>query len=526
MTHQLSWRTASPLWSLDASDPSPLRHPALLRFTHDDFMADLAARLGDEGLPFSDLLAAPETWRDTASSADLIGAPDPGDEPTGPLRLYHPAHARFYLVAANLVCRRPGLPDHRTGRAEHTSVLLRQLRDRDGVETEHAWVAGRWQPLTGPLPVSGEQRLPLVPTVHGRDGHRRRLLTALVPVAAREAYQAGSTVPAAEPGEDPLADPRHARLLGTVVEPLHELWRAAATGSPAHADPVTESFVFSVVELSDVLRRVAGLAAVFGTGRLRPTATAVRDHLAAAAFSADLSWLDALAVAERRRADVLVGGTLPEDLHLPRDGVAAAVTALSHPAGRRAAPTAPPEDPLDWTLVELVGAHLDATPSEPDAPGEADGTVPAPEVGARYVARCLYEKDGCPIRPEWVSEPTEPFQLAPFFDADAPTRTHRIALPFDASPAGLRRFPRNVSMMISAQLRRQMAKVDDLTVSDVENGDLKDEGGSDLGMVCSLSIPIITIAALVLLMVIVSLLNIVFWWKPLFKVCAPAGRSA
>ena len=40
-------------------------------------------------------------------------------------------------------------------------------------------------------------------------------------------------------------------------------------------------------------------------------------------------------------------------------------------------------------------------------------------------------------------------------------------------------------------------------------------------MICSLSIPIITICALILLMIIVSLLNIVFFWVPLFKICLP-----
>ena len=43
-------------------------------------------------------------------------------------------------------------------------------------------------------------------------------------------------------------------------------------------------------------------------------------------------------------------------------------------------------------------------------------------------------------------------------------------------------------------------------------------------MICSLSIPIITICALILLMIIVSILNIVFFWMPLFKICLPKPR--
>jgi hypothetical protein len=46
-------------------------------------------------------------------------------------------------------------------------------------------------------------------------------------------------------------------------------------------------------------------------------------------------------------------------------------------------------------------------------------------------------------------------------------------------------------------------------------------GGASIGMVCSLSIPIITICALILLIIIVSLLDIVFRWTPYFLLCFP-----
>jgi hypothetical protein len=47
------------------------------------------------------------------------------------------------------------------------------------------------------------------------------------------------------------------------------------------------------------------------------------------------------------------------------------------------------------------------------------------------------------------------------------------------------------------------------------------QGGLELGVMCSLSIPIITICALILLMIIVSLLDLIFRWLPLFVVCFP-----
>lgn len=46
-------------------------------------------------------------------------------------------------------------------------------------------------------------------------------------------------------------------------------------------------------------------------------------------------------------------------------------------------------------------------------------------------------------------------------------------------------------------------------------------GSIDIGMICSLSIPIITICALILLMIIVSLLDFIFRWMPYFIMCFP-----
>ena len=41
------------------------------------------------------------------------------------------------------------------------------------------------------------------------------------------------------------------------------------------------------------------------------------------------------------------------------------------------------------------------------------------------------------------------------------------------------------------------------------------------GTICSFSIPIITICALIVLIVFVMLLNIIFFWLPFLKICFP-----
>lgn len=154
-----------------------------------------------------------------------------------------------------------------------------------------------------------------------------------------------------------------------------------------------------------------------------------------------------------------------------------------------------------------------------------------------FVIRFVYERPNCaPLEPSVLSEPSAPFQMAGFFDPDAPARPIRIGLPIDPTPAGLRKFDRNTAFVMSDLMCRQVQRVKGLGLGDLIRSVLpwplhKDleipepkacHGGSlDLGMVCSLSIPIITICALLLLMIVVTLLDLVFRWLPFFFVCFP-----
>jgi hypothetical protein len=53
-----------------------------------------------------------------------------------------------------------------------------------------------------------------------------------------------------------------------------------------------------------------------------------------------------------------------------------------------------------------------------------------------------------------------------------------------------------------------------------------DGPGIGIGMICSLSIPIITLCAFMVLMIFIALLNIIFWWMPFFKICFPIPMPA
>jgi len=157
--------------------------------------------------------------------------------------------------------------------------------------------------------------------------------------------------------------------------------------------------------------------------------------------------------------------------------------------------------------------------------------------GGFFVVRYVYLRRDCgPLHPPALSAPSEPFQLASFFDADAPARPIRISLPLDVSPAGLRKFNRNTAFVMSDMLCGQVQRAKglgfvDLVLSvlpwpfhkplDVGAGGPCQSNSINVGMICSLSIPIITICALILLMIIVSLLDIIFRWLPYFVMCFP-----
>lgn len=153
-----------------------------------------------------------------------------------------------------------------------------------------------------------------------------------------------------------------------------------------------------------------------------------------------------------------------------------------------------------------------------------------------FVIRCVYERPNCgPFNPPIVSNPTEPFQLANFFDPDAPARPIRIPMPMDVSPAGLRKYKKNAALMISDMLCGKIKKIRKLTLGDLvlsvlpwpfhkdlpsvgPTGPCEDQEGN-FGMFCSLSIPIVTLCALILLIIIVNLFDIFFRWVPYLFTC-------
>ena len=118
-------------------------------------------------------------------------------------------------------------------------------------------------------------------------------------------------------------------------------------------------------------------------------------------------------------------------------------------------------------------------------------------------------------------------------DAGARTELFRVAAPFDANASR----PSLIQMPSLSDLRGGFAKgVSMITPADtfdlLDKLNLKKGVGPDLvtpndspslgiQWICSFSLPVITLIAMILLMIMISLLNIVFFWLPWVRICLP-----
>ena len=118
-------------------------------------------------------------------------------------------------------------------------------------------------------------------------------------------------------------------------------------------------------------------------------------------------------------------------------------------------------------------------------------------------------------------------------DAQSRSETFRVAAPF--TPEASR--PSLIQMPSLGDLRKGLARgVSMITPPDTFNllnalnlkkGASEDvlpegePGGIGIQWICSFSLPAITLVAMILLMIMISLLNIVFFWLPWIKICLP-----
>jgi hypothetical protein len=545
--HVVQWVTASPLWSDtlteqdDQKREQTMQKPALLRFERDSFMEDVTKLLDRDPKSLKGNIAAKKTYR----------LPAPGEtEPPTPaeLKLYQAVHGQFNLVAATLVCRLPGLPEHEVATAakETVSFVLRRLDDTNPDTEEWAWVddpaatkGKSWQHVdnahAGAL-ADNEELLPLFPVRFTSEGRVRRLFVGLVPTTSGDAFKAAGTlsplVGAGTGAGAASADPRVDALQAKVIDPLHLLKNAATTAPDTVTgdnvrtaaqkkatieqtlrDQHIEASSFLLLDFAEFLHDNLGWFASDSWTEPSPASPLWTTTLNAETVGGGPTWRDALATAWRERlklsGDAAGVSTLNVNLQQSPIDPDALESAVKNALPNMSTPPA-------TTAVSVQG---DVAPEPPPVPKlDTRGA-------SRYVVRCVYRRPECgALCPDVVSERSDRFQIASFFDLDAPARSITISMPVDTSIKDLRKLKKNVSFLLSNELRAQMNRVTDLNAA--LKGQFADGESLDIGLMCSFSIPIITICALIVLMIFINLLNIVFWWLPFLRICFPIALKA
>jgi hypothetical protein len=205
--------------------------------------------------------------------------------------------------------------------------------------------------------------------------------------------------------------------------------------------------------------------------------------------------------------------------------------------------SAPALDPLPARPADAATTlNLDLTLDEADA--EEWRLL----LGQRLVSQARRTGSEIPI-PKFRQGPDDLFQVLPFVrtrDDDGRERltwagaaarsvAFRVAAPFDPDASR----PTLIQMPALRDLKRGLAKgaamlvppdtqglLDTLKLDQGVGPDLAEKpaanaAGLGVQWICSFSIPVVTLVAMILLMIIVTLLNIVFFWLPWVRICLP-----
>ncbi|HXH78130.1 hypothetical protein [Nocardioides sp.] len=519
----VQWLAPSPLWDSGpvGTAAAGLLNPWIAELKTDTFVDDFLGLLaGTAGSP--------------ADLADLAPETTVGGVSTAPYRLFQPLSQRYYFVAAELVCRRPGIPDHVVGAGESAFFVMRRLRANG---TEEGFVpgsgkTGSWLPAGAGL-LDGEQRHPMLPAPVApyaaagsttaalglglESGSGRTLFYGYIPVGVRETLARPMPDPAkklaelittpAPPGGWP--DPIHSWLHQRVIDP----WRRMLPPLPAPANPSYAS-LFLLLDLGDWLAQHLSTVhqAIVGggslTGAVGDLLDALEDVDVPLQGGGSVTLRAALAATVPFRPLVTGAEIAGPSTKYRLDQVSGLGSWLAGPTSAT-------------SLSGLARAALAVAPEAPVVPPELEGMIlereePLPGApagsGTTYVIRVVY--DHAPCEPV-ISAPTHRFELARALDADAPARKILLQMP---DVTNMRQFDRGVAIELPPGLQRALDRV---TPEMLKGDPMGPDNGIALGWICSFSLQIIFLVAFIVMFIFLLLLNIVFFWMPFLKICFP-----
>ena len=135
----------------------------------------------------------------------------------------------------------------------------------------------------------------------------------------------------------------------------------------------------------------------------------------------------------------------------------------------------------------------------------------------RIFVRVKGHTPGCPTELVWSCY-SDPFRIAAWHESGGRT-TPPVPLPDPMDPAFRKSAAPNCSFAVPASLMNAMNSA---TLSGLSSGSGGSGGGGiQLNWICGFNIPLITICAFFVLNIFLTLLNIIFFWLPLIKICIP-----
>ena len=470
-----------------------------------------------------------------------------------PLRLFQPVHRVFNVVLAEAHCETFGEPRLDPAKIESAGMVVRRVSlDKKGRRTHEGWLAtehgaAAWQPLTAaeqkrdPEPLrrarlrltnnpefdAEELRLtpepaehfasmfPAPPALTAKLG--RTLLHGVLPVTS--SARSGA---APEPAEfDRTQWVSHlCRFLraGTNAAPIRfpgGKITAASMDVPLAMPDDKSTPPISPLEALNAARFVLLLRQLVQEFRiLRPPAVNAADAVIAELNKLTVA-LSGGGTAKAGNYARTAGAVLFEDdAGAPYFDDGKLPTEIAAPTGW---PTL--DEKAAGSLVDALIALSNKVREAVVAPAGSHGRFDEP--GAHYFVRAFVRvkcADGCPPKLVW-SEPGEDFEIAEWF-ASGPQPPPVVVLPdpFDknflkaAKPGVTFSIPPSLANFLNQDPKKILA------------GNATKGGGISIGFLCGFSIPIITICAIILLSIILSLLNFIFHWIPFVKVCIPIPK--
>ncbi len=462
------------------------------------------------------------------------------------LKLRRPVHRTFHIVAWEASCKLPTAPAGQPPVApEKIASAGFVLRTRlGGVLTGFQLVKGKpqgWDTVEAgddpdaarqvkalglvarsatPAPgYTGEETFPLHPLTVQDGNAQHTLLFGYLPIGG------GDFVPPAAPPPD---------TSGTLPEDLPWPYGLADRGA---GPPPSYSYDRQITGGQIDSRLAAVLRVLLGRYQLAdmpawsdPANAALVGLLDALAFHADpQAGLSAQALRDWAAAHQAPGVTLGSVL---RDTATAQalLTALSEaaPSDNVALPpgAAVPTGDRNLLVIEAVATQLRAALrlqlAQTIATSSADLPVPKLQSGpsGRYFVVPFLRTicpNGCE-RIHWGS-PSDPFAVAAAFDPDA-ARPLRIEMP-DLSDAR-RGLARGATFDMPPSLANLMNGLNSKAATqNMMTGGGGSTGGLGIRFLCSFSLPAITICAMIMLSITLSLLNIFLGWMAWVKICLP-----